>query len=71
MGVTGNESITGTLILFAILGFLACAVPTATIALDKGRGGFLWFVLGAFLGPIALIIALINGAIESLDSCQG
>jgi len=59
MGVIAYEGITKTLILFAILGSIACAIPTATIALNKGRGGFLWFVLGGFLGPIALIIALI------------
>jgi len=48
----------GTLILLAIAGSLACAIPTAVVASNKGRGGFLWFILGAFLGPAALIIVL-------------
>ena len=59
MGIMANVDITGTLILFAIMGSLACAIPTAAIALNKGRGGFRWFIFGAFLGPVALIIALI------------
>ena len=59
IGNMANEGLMETLILVAIVGYLACAIPTAVVASNKGRRGFLWFILGVFLGPIALIIVLV------------
>ncbi len=33
-----------------------CAIVTAIIASNKGRSGFLWFLIGAMLGIFGLIL---------------
>ena len=38
---------------------LIFGVVTSSIASNKGRSGFFWFVLGFMTGPLALILAIL------------
>lgn len=50
----------------AIMGYLAtatwigAAMGTALISRTKGRGAFLWLLVGFLLGPLAVLLALAN-----------
>ena len=45
-----------------------CGIISAIIALNKGRSGFGWFILGFLLGPLGLVLAFaVSKNQESLD----
>jgi hypothetical protein len=42
--------------------WIGCAIATAIVAGNKGRSAAGWLLLGALLGPVALLIALVVSA---------
>ena len=59
------ESSGGLEPLIPIIVWLAMAVIVTVLATRKGRNGFLWFVYGILLWPVALIHILIaDSAVE-------
>jgi hypothetical protein len=46
------------MIVFWIVIWVVCAVVASTLAEDKGRGAFSWFVLGFLFGPFAVLLLL-------------
>lgn len=44
--------------MWTFLAWLVCAFFAGHIATEKGRWGFLWFLWGLVLGPLALIAAV-------------
>lgn len=50
------------LVAFAFWLFLG--ISTAMVASSKGRSGFGWCILGLFLGPLGLILALVVAPIQ-------
>ncbi len=49
----------GVLLLFILLFWFLPAIATGVIASNRGRSGAGWFLLGVFLGWIALVIVLV------------
>jgi hypothetical protein len=57
---------------YSILAFifsLVFAVATAKVASDKGRSPGLWFVAGALLPGVALVVALFLEEYHSFKTC--
>lgn len=44
--------------MIIILIWIVCGFGAMAIADSKGRGGFGWFLIGLFFGPIGLLIAI-------------
>lgn len=47
---------------YAILPFIwfFFGIATAIAASNKGRSGFLWFIIGALIGPFGLLLVLVS-----------
>ncbi len=39
--------------------WLVCGIIAAVIAMNKGRSGCGWFLVGVLLGPLGIILALV------------
>ena len=55
--------------ILALILALVFAVATAKAASDKGRGPALWFVAGALLPGVALVVALFLDEVHSFKTC--
>lgn len=43
---------------YSVLWFF-CGVISSVAAINKGRSGFGWFIIGILLGPIGIVLALV------------
>lgn len=47
--------------LYEYLAFMClCGLITGIIGSNKGRGGFLWFLIGFLLAPLGIVLALVT-----------
>ncbi|GAA76728.1 hypothetical protein P20480_3215 [Pseudoalteromonas sp. BSi20480] len=55
--------------------FCLCGLIAGIAGSNKGRSGFLWFLVGFVLGPLGIVLALVakkdNQTIESKELASG